>query len=351
MSNILEFDLNELVSKQVSEKINGLELHIQSQNKTIAEYRKEISDLKKVNKKFTSAVSLLEKLRERFSKVEGKPETNNEWKTTLRQQKYLFVKTILRDLFGLEPLTNNCLDVGFTLQLAVNYYEHKDILKQILDYISEDPSTEVGIINGFVMPYDWNKQQVLKWINGSKYNTNGCHKGISRYWLENGGRESNAPHDLILRNPHFLEDDVFEEMIKNMTSIKGIEHLLSLPQYANISQDRLERMGETLINLPASYFGYDEVKAFIRLYLKKFNEKTVEFLYKKARSDNHYNAFHWENFPQAYQEKFLLEKSFQEVFKIIGDYSCKWSEQQKRDFLKKYLERASFEPNTERNLP
>lgn len=340
MDNILEFDLNELVSKQVSEKINGLKLHIQSQNKTLAEYRKEIADLNKANKKFNSAISLLDRLREKFSKVEGKPETSDRNKTTFRQEKYLFVKTILKDLFDLEPLTKNCFDVGFALQLAVNYYDHKEVLKQVLDYISEDPSTECGIINGFVMPYDWNKAQVLKWINGSKYNTNGCHKGISTYWLESGGKESNAPHDLILKNKYFLEDDVFEEVIKNMTNSKGIEHLLSLPQYTNLSQDKLERMGEKLIELPSSYFSYEEVKTFVKLYLKNLNEKTVEFLYKKVRSDNHYSTFHWENFPQAYQERFLLEKTFQEVFKIIGDYSCKWSEQQKRDFLRKYLEKT-----------
>ena len=146
------------------------------------------------------------------------------------------------------------------------------------------------------------------------------------------------PHDLIMKNPFILEKDVFDVLINSINKkASNYYYLFSLPIHnKNISEDQIIKMGECLKGLPLSVLDYADVKQFINNNLKLFNNNTLDYLYSLTKSDNQFNTLHWEKFPDKYQMKFLKSKDMNEVLKILTNYSCTWTIEQKESFLKEY---------------
>lgn len=342
-NNLLEIDLNEFVSKQISEKIGSLEKElINTRNKNSEQY-KEIIALKKQVDNSKTALGLFDYLRDEFSKITESEHDDKGYYNSKHKNQFLFIEKILDNIFNIKKEAIGWYSIRndgrLSAHLAVNFYSNKNIVIDLLKIIMVDWSNEVSFIKSFKMPFDYPKEDVIQYVKAPNYNTNGCIFGITPYWVEYGAGKTNMPHDLIMKNPFILENDVFEILLK---SIKGktsnYYYLFALPKYnKNISNEQLIALGECLIDIKTEVLNYDIVKEFITENLKNFNNKTLDFLYKLIQSDNQYNTLHWEKFPNEYQMRFLKEKPLNEVLKLLTNYNCTWTIEQKESFLKEYV--------------
>ena len=201
-----------------------------------------------------------------------------------------------------------------------------------------DCTKDVLFIESFKMPFDYTKEEVIQYVREPNYNTNGCIFGIGQYWIEYGAGKTNMPHDLIMRSPCILQDDVFEMLLSSIKRrTPNYYYLFALPKHnKNISSEQLILLGECLIGMETRILNYDEVNKFISENLRNFNNKTLDFLYGLIQSDNQFKTLHWEKFPNEYQMRFLKTRPLDEILKLLTNYSCTWSVEQKESFLREF---------------
>ena len=340
--NILDIDLNELVSKEVSEKIEGLEKQLQKSYEENRSLSKQINVLKDSGKDALIILSLLDYIRTSFTAIEADKPDKDGWFNSKQKKQFLFIENVLLNLFGIAKEQNgwycNRHDGSLSVHLAINFYKSKQTVIDLLSIIKPDSAKEINFIKSFQMPYDYPLQEVMSYAKRPKYNTNGCIFGITQYWIEYGAGLQNMPHNLIMQNPLILTPDVFKVLLDTARSGQGESHyLFSLPAYnSKISDSQIKMLGECLMAVPKAFLSYDSLKEFLSKNLTAFNNKTLDYLYGLMTSDNQYKALHWENFPQEYQHRFLKAKPFTEVLSILTGYSCKWTPEQKEAFLKEY---------------
>ncbi len=141
MEKLLEFDLNELVSKQVMEKINSLEEEIKSHKEKIFKQEKEISRLKIENENSIISNRLLSKIREEYSKITHTPEDKDGYGFMSKQKnQFLFIENILLNFFNIKKEYGGWYchrsDGRLETHLAVNFYSNKDILIDLLEILT-----------------------------------------------------------------------------------------------------------------------------------------------------------------------------------------------------------------------
>lgn len=344
MDKILEFDLNDIVSKQVSKKIEGLENRIsQLQDKNIALTDKVLVAENKLNN-VSSLSFLFDYLREEFSNIVATPKVKDDsYGKCKAYNQFMFIHNILLYIFNISPEYKGWYgqraEGNLRAHLAVNYYSNKEILISLLKILKSDWQYDVKFIESFQMPFDYSKDKVINFVNSPKYNTNGCIQDISEYWINRGAGIENMPYSLMFKNPHILEEDVFTSLIETINRRRDNYHyLFALPVHnSQISKEQIERLGECLTKLVHEVFSYSDVELFIKNNFHNFNKTTLDYLATLVDFDNHYRNFHWERFPTEYQMRFLERKSFDEVLKILTNYSCKWTVEEKESFLTEYL--------------
>ncbi len=343
MQDLLNIDLNELVTKEISEKISGLEKDSADLSTKSIKQQKEISLLKKELAAAQSTVWFMQYLRDRFSRITKGEMDSGGWFDSVQKNQFIFIKEVLATFFDINIEQNGWLcsrsEGRLHVFLAVNYYTHKQEVISLLKILKENCTQEEEFITGFKMPYDYSRAEVLHYVSNPKYNTNGAIYGISQYWMEYGAGKQNMPHDLIMRSPYIIEKDVFSTLISNIKKgIPDYHYLFALPMYNNhVSAEQIQELGECLLTTPTTILKYGHVSGFINKFITKFNKATLDYLYTLISKDNQYKIFHWQNFPVEYQKRFLSEMDVQSVLKTLHEYHCTWTTEDKASFLKEYL--------------
>ena len=339
MKNALQFDLNEIVSKEINEKIDSLENELELEKNKNLKQNQEIYVLNNKLKESKNILNLLDYLRTEFSKIKQSESDKNGWYDSKQKNQFLYIEKILLDIFNIEKESNgwtcNRNDGNLCTHLAINYYSKKEIVIDLLKIIMNDCTKEISFIKSFKMPYDYSKDEVIKFVSNPQFNTNGAIFGISDLWIEYGANEKNMPYDLIMKNNYILEDDVFNKLLETIKQQKSNYHyLFAITKYNNnITDEQIIKLGELLINIPESVLNYDNLEHFIKNNLYKFNKKTLDYLYSKVSDDNQYKTLYWQNFPVEYQQKYLLSKDLEQILKLLTDYRCKWNLEEKQSFI------------------
>lgn len=343
MEDTLLFDLNEIVSERINEELASLKETIKKQSVEILSLRKELreNEVKLSNVEYTDI--LLSKLRTNFNEIAASKPDESGWYNSKQKNQYTFIKTIMNDLFGVTEQyggwKSNRSDGSLKGYLAVNFYDSKKTVINLLRILKSDSEKEIQFINDFVMPYDYPKEKVLEYVKSPQYNTNGCIFEVSNFWIESGCGKSNMPHSLIMKNPHIVSEEVFSELINSINKqVSEYNWLFSVYKYnRNITHGQIQMLGECLITTPTSRWSFDNVSEFISKNLVSFNKKTLDFLYSKISDDNQFRMLHWEKFPVEYQYQYLMDKPIKQILKLLENYSCKWTEEEKEVFLKQYF--------------
>lgn len=344
MTNLLGFDLNEVATKAISEKISTLEADLAAAREAMSDQFSAITTLNKKVSESKIALGLLDHLRNEFANIKRGPDDSGGYYDSKQKNQFLFIERVLLYLFNVKKETNSGWlssrsDGALAPYLAVNFYRNKAIIIDLLKVLMPNCEKEVSFIQAFKMPYDYPKEAVMRYVKAPQYNTNGAVFGVSNFWIEAGADEKNMPHDLIMQSPFILEDDVFDALLLSIKKkVSNYYYLFALPKYnKNISPEQVVALGEQLLEIETSVLNYDTVNDFIVENLKRFSDKTLDFLYSKIQSDNQFKTLHWEKFPNAYQMRFLKGKNLNEVLSILSQYHCKWTEDEKRTFLKEFI--------------
>lgn len=339
----LQFDLNEVVSKEIQEEISGLEKQITSLQDQNKKYYSEIEQLKTKVETAKLPIALVTHLRNEFDKITADPKDSNDWHNRKNKNQFLFIEKLMLSLFNIKIEQNGFLsnrgNGNLYHYLAVNYYESKEQLLSVLPLLVNDQYSAqgIGFIKNFKMPKDWSKNEVLAFVKNPGTCTNGSYIGISQFWLERGAGTNNCPYNLVMMNPHISDEDVFEVILNGMKNVySNYSYFYSLYNYHPFADEQINKLGEMAISTYAQIKSYDNIKDFLKANLNRFNDKILDFLYQYADGDNQFRSLYWENFPVRYQQKFLMEKTMADVLKIITGYQCKWTEDQKQEFLKDY---------------
>lgn len=319
-NGLLNFDLNEIASTEIKAKISSLENTV---GRLVKENEQLLIDRKNLKKKSV--------LNENFSFLTGNIVA--QWlgcKTTLNKCQY--IEAIMLCIFNIKKTYRFYDSAGLIRNLAINYYDHKEELIHIALLLDLERFTED--ITKFKMPCDWSKDQIMNYVKLPHYCTNGEIYGAGRYYFEH---DSNTPHDLVQGNTYIIEPDVFDEIIKTIEDkVPNSIYLYTIPKYNKaMPKEQIQRLGRTLINHQGEF--YDIIKSFIADNMESFDDETLEYFYSKISHDNQFKTFHWQNFPVRYQQRYLQEKQLKEILSVITNSNCKWTDQQKEDFLRDYL--------------
>jgi len=325
----LDINLNAIATKAIREKISSLE-------STIKRLKKENTELCSTKNGLKKELTLAENFSFMTKSIVAQWA---ECKSVLEKCEY--IEKIMLWVFGVKKTYSFHEDRGGLLRnLAINYYHHKEELISVATLLdikhssySSTPGNFIDKIKNFIMPCDWSKDQVLQYVKNPHYCTNGCVYGAGEFYFESDG---NVPHDLIQANNYIIYPDVFNEVINTIEKKSGeYGYLYTIPKYnAAIPRDQIKRLGRTLIGRKEKF--YDIIEKFVKNNMEIFDKETLEYFYLISSHDNQYKIFHWQNFPIEYQQRYLKERPISEILKILTGYECKWTDEQKDEFLRGY---------------
>lgn len=339
---LLNIDLNEVASQAITEKVSSLESYIESLENKLYAHVNRITELEKESKGYQNLLPLLKHIRDTYASIKASEPDSSGWYDSKAKNQYKFISEILRVFYGINQEQKGwyCYrgDGNLQTHLAVNYYNSKSQVCELLRILYDNSEGDINFIMGFKMPYDWSKEKIIPHVQRPKYNTNGAMMGISEYWVGSGAGESIVPHNLIMQNPHILEDDVFETILTTIKEQRGEWYnLFALPDYnKEISKDQIQQLGRCLLKIHQHNWG-DTVKSFIKKYIKDFCDETLTFLKSKATNDNQYNTLHWQNFPAKYQAEFFKSMPIESVLKALNEYHCELTTEEKTSLLREIL--------------
>lgn len=354
---MLEIDLNKYVSDEIKKEIQDYKQEIQLLSDKNIQLKKRLHKQEEQIQKCSSLALLSSKLKDKFNSIKNGESDRGGWYDSKAKKQYYFINKILSTFFNITEeyggWKSSRSDGSLKVYLAVNYYQNKDILISLLDVLLEGNDNSFfyedtkSYIRNFKMPFDKDKEFLKKYLINPTGNTNGANIGVSQYWINAGAEETSMPHDLMMKHPNILDEDIFPSYIDVLKRSKGSKsYLLELPNFnRNISEQQLQELGECLLSFSKTAIGYSNTEKFINIYLKRFNKKTLDFLYQGVTTENQYNTLHWEKFPVDYQKKYLLSKDFEVVERALFSRNCQWTKDEKTSFLKIYFK----EPETLQN--
>lgn len=343
--NLLNIDLNEIVSKEVAEKIQHLEKELDEQRQLSHKKSLEIVRLSSEVENANVNLSFIRGLQESFAAITHTPEVKGETSYVSKQQnQYLFIEKVLEYLYGIKREEGGWLsyreDGKLAPYLAINFRSNRRQVVDLLRVLKPDSQKDIAFIEAFVMPQDYDKNSILGYIDSGKYRTNGTVFGVSEFWVQDGLKGSKAPNDYILANPLFAEDEEVFSAVLDCIKRRGKdwEYFFTLPKYNKLlSTEQVARLGDMLVGMNKNERTYDYVTNFVANNLKSFGDTALDVLYKDISADNKYRALHWENFPVRYQMRFLLSQPLEMILKLFSAYNCVWTIEQKEEFLQIYF--------------
>jgi len=339
---LLNIDLNEVASQAISEKVQLLESHIESLENAVHSQQERISELEKENKGYKNVLSLLNTIRNTYASIKQSEADSGGWYDSKAKNQYKFISEVLNMFYGVKQEQGgwycNRGDGNLRTHLAVNYYNSKKQVCDLLRILYDESNGDISFIMAFRMPYDWGREKIMSYAKEPKHNTNSCIFGIGQYWVQYGAGENNAPHDLIMRSQFILEDDIFDTLLTTIKNQRGnYRYLFALPMHnKNINKSQIQQLGRCLINIEPRNWD-DTIKDFIKKFIKEFCTRTLDYLMQFATCDNQFRILHWKNFPPNYQALFLKAMPFNEALKAVNDYSCDLAPEEKESLLREIL--------------
>src|SRR5205085_11523579 len=102
MENTLQFDLNEIVSKEINSKISTLESTIESLQSEIRKKDLVVYQLREQVKNSELSLSFITNLREEFSKIIATPKTKDCYGNSKTRNQFNFIENVLLNLFNIK---------------------------------------------------------------------------------------------------------------------------------------------------------------------------------------------------------------------------------------------------------
>lgn len=334
VDEILNIDLNDVVSKAVSKQIKAFEKTIEQQEKKIADQSIELKSLKAKAKLTDTANGLIEKLRERYAAITDTKDNQGNMLRTEAQGKYSFIREVAKLVHGI-VLDEELRSKSYTHSaLAYAARNHKQEVSDILRLIDTDQWVipKLQEIHKFRMPSEFSKGEIMQVIRQMPYGYNGCSFGTITHWVESSFTNY-VPMDLLMESPHFVADDCFQMVL---TSIKedrpNSGDLFALPFYNYaITDDQIKALGALAADMSVKGRQQETHHGkFILKYMEKFNKEDIEKLFVKMNIGTcDWEPLYWGIFPLEYQRKAFRKMTFKRLSELLSSYGSKFGTDQK----------------------
>lgn len=325
--NILNIDLNGLVSEKIIKEIEYLENRIEEQHIEISKLKSEITKLENENKKILKNEIFVDDLINNFKNIK----TKNEKFEVISHLLKCFYNIDFNKNIELENFSYLKNEASLDNMLAISFYENKNELIKIMNMLS----LNTKIVENFCMPYDYSKEIIKKYASSSFCNTNGEYK-FWRYWLSSGANLVNVPHTLLFKNKYFLDDDILDKII-NYEHSSSI-YYTNLDIYnENISDIQINKLAKFFITSYKKYIDTDEFKNFFKRNILRLDNEIIDKLFLSASHENKYRFLYYEMFPKEYQNIYLLKIENYTLFLQLLQNNEKLDNQEKINLTKQYM--------------
>lgn len=333
-------DLNALLSEQVKEKIVAIEAALAAAEQKGAAKERMVAALQQRLDELEVPSWLMQKMRESYANVIQHSNLGEYYR-------FKFIKEAMNLLFGVELDAINAINAEYAngnllTHLAISFYSNKELLIRLLRILLPNPKDKEAeaYINGFVMPFHYEKEKVVEFVKSPHIVVNGEFFSINNSFIQSKGK-LNVPYHLMMMNPHILEDDVFELLLESIRKKIHLSILLiELPKYnKDITPSHIARLGARVAVLyKKDQDRSDRVIRFLIEHMQHLSDETLEYLYKDIHGCNYHLPTHWTRFPTVYQIRFMKEqtesKGLWEIFRLLNDSTCKWTVAEKEQFIK-----------------
>jgi len=341
MNDLLNVDLNALVTIAVRKQLEQLENDLSLTREKLRNSEEMVANLGKELYAVSKFSTIANSIRKAYAAIKRGPEDKYGNFDSVHKQRFYFIANLMKVLYRVETKLqwiNVHNDGKLETYLAVAFYEHKENVISLLSILLDEPDHVIEFIRNFVMPYDYDKADIVEFVRNPHGCTNGVYFGVSQYWMEHGAGRKYTPYDLLMQSPYIVEDDVFQILVNTIISGKSnSRELLAVAEYnALITDDQIAVLGDCLPRFTGHWFEHKTVKSFIKNNILKFNNSALDFLCTKA-STNEYSTVYWYNFPPEYQVKILRGMSFDSLSSALFKTYCTIPVEEKKALLREVL--------------
>lgn len=224
MENFLDIDINEIVNKEIADKISQQDDIISKLREKIGKLNAEIESLKYENKT-----------------IKKDSDTLIEIINALRNNQSLDVDYFLSSLIGLKPTLNLSYDTHYDYEyfILVKYYNDKDFVIKFLNFLGHKVSFEKA---HFKLGRDYTKEELISKLYCPAFLTNGCMLNYS--WAT---FPDQIPYSEYFINPLIIDLDVFNTILDTIKNKRGEwQILLNIPKYTNLTNIQINQIFDAI---------------------------------------------------------------------------------------------------------
>jgi hypothetical protein len=331
LENLLDIDLNNVVTKAVSDKIGALESEINRLNQRVSRQFIEIDDLKKKAKMAAIANGMIDKLRATYAGIKDVKDHNGNITTNSSQGQYTFIRKIAELVYGITLEESLVSSLYSHTSIAYAARDHKDAVCEILSMVevSNWCADKINEIRLFRMPSAYSMGEVKAFIQKLPYGYNGNRFGGIRAWIEDRFGANYMPYDMIMKSPYFVSDECFSLVVESIKAKKAYsEDLFALPMYNGaVTDDQIKTLGSLAVDIPIKGHQTDSAHGkFIAKYLHQFHKTDIDKLFEKINlSTTDWSALYWGIFPVEYQMKAFRKMAFKALTELLGNHSGRFT--------------------------
>lgn len=329
MNDVLDIDLNDVVSKAVRKQIEQLQKQVADQEQKLYKQSQEIHDLKAKAKMTAIADGMIEKLRAKYAAIKDVKDHKGNVSQSEWRRKYQFIREASDLIYGVVLEVDLVSYDYVSCSLAYAARNHKDMFCELLAMVDQSAwcADKINEIKRFRMPVDFSLSEVKALIRTIP------HSGSIHSWILNRFKESYTPISLLMKSPHFVKDECFGMVVQSIVEKRQYSELFFALPFCNdgVTDDQIKTLGSLAADIPVKgNQNSTEHGKFVAKYLHQFHKEDIDKMFTKMNLTTYeWSAMYWGIFPVEYQMKAFRKMKFEDLRKLMGDYNSKFSEGQR----------------------
>jgi len=333
IENLLDNDLNYVISKAIAEKIANLESQIENCHELLEKANAENRQLKKDAKLAAIANGMIEAIRAKYQAVKLVKATSSSHEISVWHGRYIIIRDVIKAIYG-DSLPETF--AGFRedfYSIVWNCKDHKDRVCSILEMIGGNENAGlIESIRRFRMPHEFTKAEIISFIKKPHYGYNGGRFNAIGNWIGERFAMGYTPYDLLFQNKHIVSDDCFAMVLDAITlKVEYSEDFFGIPLHnSGATDEQIKALGTLAAVMPLKGARNDTQQGkFIEKFLHKFNKEDIEILFERIQlTSMDWSALHYGIFPVEYQMRAFRRMSFKDLKGMIGSYTGRFSDGQ-----------------------
>lgn len=330
IDEVLDIDLNDVVSKAIRKQIKQLQKQVADQGKKLYNQSQEIQDLKAKAKVDDAAKEIVESLCKRYAATTATKETSNAYERSALHNQYLMVRDVVKLAYGKilpEDLTSR-REVFNSIVWACK--DHKKEVCSVLLVMDANGTKQLrDSISGFHTPETYSKGAILQFLRKPHRGYNGDHLRCLHHWIGERFSFDYCPYEMLLANPACVQDDVFAIMIESIKAkVQYSEDFFGMPLYNNAATDQqIKTLGSLAAQLTTKQLSKDtEAGTFVAKFMSKFNKEDIDLLFERINmTSTAWSTMYYGIFPVEYQMKAFRKMTFKALKELVQNYSSRYS--------------------------